>query len=136
MMWARPTLGSLLFGKMQYKVFVSTDTMYSAFLDTLSRDAIEGWYAHELAHLVDYEKQGKLATIWMGVQYAFSPKGRRAIEHRADRITIEHGYGCELLASVDTSKKHLPANKKKQIERFYYKKAELEKLIRECNNKK
>jgi len=136
MMWARPTIGSLFWGKMKCKVFVSTDTMYSGFIDTLSTEAVLGWYAHELGHVVDYERRGKGGSFWMGIQYLFFPKGRARLEYRADRIAIEHGYGCELLVSVNTSKKHLPSWKRKQIERFYLKKAQLEELVKICEQRK
>jgi len=136
MMWVRPTIGSFFWGKMKYKVFVSTDTMYSQFVDTLSTDAILGWYAHELGHVVDYERRGRLGSFWMGVQYVFFPKGRARMEYRADKITIEHGYGCELLASVNISRKHLPSWKRKQAERFYLKRAQLEELIKICEQRK
>ncbi len=136
MMWARPRIGSFFKKDMKYLVFVSTDTMYSGFIDTLSVDAILGWYAHELGHVVDYERKSRLNIFWMGIQYLFSPKGRARMEYRADKIAIEHGYGCELLASVNTSKKHLPNWKKKQVERFYLKSAQLEELIKTCKQRK
>ncbi|MBP6866213.1 MAG: hypothetical protein KBC12_01565 [Candidatus Pacebacteria bacterium] len=135
-MWARPRIGSFFRKDMKYVVFVSTDTMYSGFLDTLSTDAILGWYAHELGHVVDYERRGRFRTFWIGIQYLFSPKGRTKLEYRADRIAIEHGYGCELLASVNISRKHLPAWKRKQVERFYLKRAQLEELIKICEQRK
>lgn len=136
MMWARPRIGSFFAKKMKYIVFVSSDTMYSGFIDTLSTDAILGWYAHELGHVVDDEHRGRFGTIWMGIQYLFFSKGRTRIEYRADKIAIEHGYGCELLASVNISRKHLPAWKRKQVERFYLKRAQLEELIKVCEQRK
>lgn len=136
MMWARPQIRSFFKKDMEYVVFVSTDTMYSGFIDTLSVDAILGWYAHELGHVVDYERKSRLNIFWMGIQYLFSPKGRARMEYRADKIAIEHGYGCELLTSVNTSKKHLPNWKQKQVERFYLKSTQLEELIKTCEQRK
>lgn len=135
MMWARPTIKSFFKKEMDYIVFVSKDTIYQKFMDTLSQDAFMGWYAHELGHVVDYNRRGKMGALWMGVQYVLFPKGRMRMENRADKIAIEHGYGCQLLASVNTSKAHLPNWKQKQVERFYLKLSQLEELIKECEQR-
>ncbi len=135
MMWARPTIKSFFKKEMDYIVFVSKDMIYQKFMDTLSQDAFVGWYAHELGHVVDYNMRGKLGVLWMGVEYMLFSKGRARMENRADKIAIEHGYGCQLLASVNTSKAHLPNWKKKQVERFYLKRSQLEKLIKECQQR-
>ena len=134
LMEARPSVRSIFKKEMQYKVFVSTNSLYQNFLDTLSVDAMAGWYAHELGHIVDYQEIGKIGVLKRGIQYIFFPKGRKMLEHRADDIAILHGYGCELLVSIKLDKSYLPKKKLRGIDQFYFSTKQLEERCRIYDN--
>ena len=59
--------------------------------------AVIGLFAHELSHMVSYERRsfiGRMLFVW---DYRFSEKSKRNVEYEADLIAIERGYGEELV---------------------------------------
>ncbi len=61
------------------------------------REAVVGLYAHELSHMVSYERLsflGRMLLIW---NYPFSVSKRQMVEHEADKIAIDRGYGKQLI---------------------------------------
>ncbi len=61
------------------------------------KEAVIGLFAHELSHMVSYERRGfcgRMLYIW---NYPFSVAKRQKVEHEADNIAIERGYGDELV---------------------------------------
>jgi hypothetical protein len=61
------------------------------------KEAVVGLFAHELSHMVSYERLsflGRMLLIW---NYPFSVNKRQMVEHEADKIAIERGYGNQLI---------------------------------------
>lgn len=54
-------------------------------------------FGHEMAHFVQYERSGYLPTLWNLLKYVFSDQYRLRFEKQADRITVEHGLGLQMM---------------------------------------
>lgn len=102
-MQAKPIIGFFdLFGKRKrYKVNLAryvSDSDEIAVRD-LPAEVLTGWFAHELGHLVDYERHSNLGMVRFGVRYLTSKKFKRQAEHAADLIAIDHGFHEEIIAT-------------------------------------
>ena len=53
--------------------------------------------AHELCHFLQYERLSDWGLIKFALKYKYSSKFRRAVEHEADMMAIERGYGRGLI---------------------------------------
>jgi hypothetical protein len=71
-----------------------------ALFRNLPRDAKIGIAGHELAHVLQYERMGRIALLAMALGYLTSPLKRRDIEREADLETIQHGLGHQLYAQT------------------------------------
>jgi len=63
-----------------------------------SKIEIKGILVHELCHAEDSNKIGFLKNFWDFIVYWISPKLKKDIEIRADKLAIEKGYAKELSA--------------------------------------
>jgi hypothetical protein len=102
-MQAQPiiNLKNLFSGTKRYKVQLA-ETVRDAeeiIISEVPRDVLKGWFAHELGHIVDYEVRSNMSMIGFGLKYTFSDKFKRACEHQADSIAIEHGFHNEIIAT-------------------------------------
>jgi len=102
-MQAQPIIGigNLFSGKKRYKVQLA-ETVRDAedlIVAEVPRDVLIGWFAHELGHIVDYEIRSNMSMIGYGLKYKFSDKFKKACEHQADSIAIEHGFHEEIIAT-------------------------------------
>jgi hypothetical protein len=61
------------------------------------KEAVVGLFAHELSHMVSYERQGFFGRMLFTWNYPFSLSKRQKVEHEADQIAIDRGYGSELI---------------------------------------
>jgi hypothetical protein len=61
------------------------------------KEAVIGLFAHELSHMVSYERRGFFGRMLFTWNYPFSVAKRQKVEHEADNIAIERGYGNELV---------------------------------------
>lgn len=124
-MQAQPiiNIGNLFSGTKRYKVQLA-ETVRDAeelVIAEVPRDVLKGWFAHELGHIVDYEIRSNMSMIGYGLRYTFSKKFKRACEHQADSIAIEHGFHKEIIAT----KKYLLENElvseayKEKLRKFY-----------------
>jgi len=59
-----------------------------------------GVFAHELAHIADYERRGNLGLVKRAVDYS-KTKSKQKFENQIDIITIEHGMGWQLYDWAD-----------------------------------
>lgn len=98
------------------------------------KEAVIGLFAHELSHMVSYERRGFFGRMLFTWNYPFSHAKRQKVEHEADQIAIDRGYGSELIQEriyqfrID-DKEHLMKQKK-----VYYWPETLKEII--SNNKK
>jgi hypothetical protein len=72
------------------------DPMRQALLKNLPFDARVGVIGHELGHVVQYSKMGRLELINSLLSY-MKPSFQRRIERAADLAAIVHGLGKQLL---------------------------------------
>jgi len=102
-MQAQPiiNLGNLFSGTKRYKVQLaeSVRDAEELIIAEVPRDVLKGWFAHELGHIVDYEVHSNINMIGFGLKYTFSDTFKRACEHEADSIAIEHGFHKEIIAT-------------------------------------
>jgi hypothetical protein len=94
-------------------------------LEKAKPEVIKGVLAHELAHILDDECLGTLASDLRDIMYFFNPKIRTYIERKTDMAVLKRGYGPELLAFV---KYHDKRRKKYTFEDGLTKK-EIKKLL-------
>jgi len=104
----------------------------------MPRDIQVGWIAHELGHIVDYSKRGALSMMGMGLNYVTSPKFKHKVEHAADIIAINRGFGVELKKGVQYLLSHpdVSLKYKLKIKKHYLSVADIERhhqeYLRSC----
>ncbi|MFT6998573.1 MAG: hypothetical protein ACJAQ4_002335 [Cryomorphaceae bacterium] len=102
-MQAQPIIGiaNLFTGKKRYKVQLAKSVCDAEelLIEEVPRVVLKGWFAHELGHIVDYEIRSNVSMIGYGLKYTFSDSFKKACEHQADSIAIEHGFHKEIIAT-------------------------------------
>ena len=69
----------------------------NSFVKRVSLNKQVGVIGHEMAHFAYYKKRPSIAMLWWGLKYITSNKFRYAFERDADRATIDHGLGHQML---------------------------------------
>ena len=72
----------------------------NVFVKRLPLNRQVGVLGHELAHFKYYSERPSIAMLWWAVKYVTSKKFHRKFERDADKTTIEHGLGSQLLGVV------------------------------------
>ena len=93
------------------------------------REAVIGLFAHELAHIVSYERRSfvnRMLFIW---NYYLSKDKRRKVEHEADMIAIEKGYGSELLLTRTLAIRDYDDERVSRMRDVYHWPEDLENII-------
>ncbi len=87
----------------------------------LPREVMQGWFAHELGHIVDYRDRSGRGLLRFGWQYVFSTQFRKQAERRADAFAVEAGFGKALVATKNFILNHtgLPEAYKRTIRTYY-----------------
>ena len=100
-MQSRPKLSFLFLPKAKhiYQIIMNNGTTEKNGIPVanLNSTQLEGVLAHELAHIVDYKNKTDFGIIFLGVGYLFK-NSRINTEKRVDRITIDSGFGRELIS--------------------------------------
>jgi hypothetical protein len=87
--------------KRDYQILVNRDnTINGMFYKDLSFNSLVGWIGHELAHILDYSKKDNGQMISFIANYITSQERMRKTETKADKETIRHGLGIQLLDGV------------------------------------
>lgn len=76
-----------------YVLLLSKDS----FVNRLELNRQMGVIGHEMAHFVYYRERSSLGMAWWGIKYITSKKFRYQFEKDADRATVDHGLGWQLL---------------------------------------
>ncbi len=117
----------------KYKVILSTyvKDAEGLLVADLPEDVLVGWFAHELGHLVDYERFSKIGMVGFGIRYLTSPRFKQRAEHAADRVAIDHGFHDELIATKRfiLDNELLGEGYKTQIRRYYMSVEDVEMCI-------
>lgn len=122
--------------KRVYRILINNDTANSkaVLLGDVTFNAQVGVIGHELAHVVDYSQKNVFGVIFTGIGYLFKPY-RRRLEHRIDRIGIEHGLGWQIYDYAGQILKSDSPRAYKQYKReIYYLPSELLQIITESDN--
>ncbi|MEL7004133.1 MAG: hypothetical protein AAFN93_15545 [Bacteroidota bacterium] len=69
----------------------------NSFVKSVSLNKQVGVIGHEMAHFIYYKKRPSIAMLWWGIKYITSNKFRYRFEKDADKSTIDHGLGYQLL---------------------------------------
>jgi hypothetical protein len=95
------------------------------------REAVTGLLAHELGHMTSCKRRsfiGRMLFMW---NYRYSPEKKRKVEHEADFIAIEHGYGKELVLTRTLALRDYDDERVERMKNIYYWPDELEQLVSE-----
>ena len=90
---------------------------YSIPIDLLSDTLITGWFAHELGHVVQYERMNLKEFLAFPFKYFFSSNFRKSFEIQATDLAREIGFGNEF-SEVEFFLKNDSRVSKKYRERF------------------
>ncbi len=116
-------LSNLVKGERKYRIMIAEYIRDSKELrvSDLPTEVLKGWFAHELGHIVDYEKRSVMGMMSYGIRYYTSDEFKKSVEHEADSIAIEHGFHKEIIAT----KRYLLENElvsesyKDQLHKYY-----------------
>ena len=85
-------------GNRKYKVIVNkTSDVNGMYYKDLSFNSLVGWIGHEFAHILDYSKMNNTDLISFIASYVFDKDKMKKTERKADKETIKHGLGIQLL---------------------------------------
>ena len=87
-------LKSIFKKKRKYLVIVNLKKY--AILSKLSEEHLTGWFGHELAHIVDYEKMSQLQLLLFAIRYIFDLRFRFKVEKRINTYAVNNGFALEL----------------------------------------
>lgn len=93
------------------------------------KDAVVGLIAHELAHIVSYQRRTFLSRMLFIWDYYISEDTRRNVEHEADEIAIEKGHGPELVLTRTLAIRDYDQQRVTKMKSIYYWPEDLENLI-------
>ncbi len=87
----------------------------------LEDDVLIGWFAHELGHVLDYQRHSNLGMIAYGLRYLTSAKYRKKVEHDADYIAISKGFQEQIIATKKFIMEHqlIDDRYKDKMKRYY-----------------
>jgi hypothetical protein len=85
-----------------YVININTNEGYTGITyKDLSFNSLVGWLGHEMAHIADYSKKNNAELVNFIASYVFDKNALKRTEHTADRETIKHGLGAQLLEGVN-----------------------------------
>jgi hypothetical protein len=85
-----------------YKIFVNTDENNTGITyRDLSFNSLVGWIGHEMAHLTEYAQKDNVELLSFIASYVMDNNELKRTEHKADKLTIQHGLGAQLLEGVN-----------------------------------
>lgn len=102
-MAARPTLSSVFKKDRTYVIYLNNDVSKNggvAYSELNLKQRI-GIIAHELAHVLDFEKRKDLSIISCAILYKCLHSYHKKLERKTDETVINKGLGNELYAFTD-----------------------------------
>mgnify|MGYP001601926482 CR=1 FL=1 len=93
-------------------------------------NAVKGVIAHELAHQVDFKRRNFFAKLWLNYKCKTDEFYRRGIERTADKITVQRGFGRELLEAMKLTKENFPIDKWKRYKKAHLSMKEVKDLMK------
>jgi hypothetical protein len=97
----------------------------------MPNDVLDGWFAHELGHIMDYRLRSGWNLMQFGLRYLISDEYRLDAERKADQFAVRYGYGEELIATKRFILDHADVSEryKQRIEKYYLGPDEIEQLV-------
>lgn len=132
-MQSRPKLNFLFRSKnnREYKIISNNKLTESGgiLFEDLSFEERVGVLSHEVGHVVDYEDRSRLGILFFAIKYMFENSKRKS-EQNVDRITINHGFGKQLIAFSELAfyGEGISQEYKNKKNKYYYPPKELVKL--------
>ena len=127
-------------GNRKYKVIVNkTSDVNGMYYKDLSFNSLVGWIGHEFAHILDYSKMNNTDLISFIASYVFDKDKMKKTERRADKETIKHGLGIQLLDGANFFHRNKKISRKyKEKKKEYYLSREeiINDINSNCNHKK
>ena len=80
--------------KRKYLVFVNLNK--KALLLQLDEVNLTAWFAHELAHIIEYEKMSNRGLLIFLIKYTLNPKFRFIVEKRINAYAVNNGFANEV----------------------------------------
>ena len=99
------------------------------FAMNFSENAVRGVIAHELSHQVDFKRRWFFGRVLLSYRCSRDEVYRKGIEREADKITVERGFGVELLEAMKQTKKMFPKDRWKRYEAAHLSMEEVKNLI-------
>lgn len=85
-----------------YQIFVNTSESFTGITyKDLSFNSLVGWIGHEMAHLTEYSCKDNGQLVSFIASYVFDQNELKRTERKADKLTIQHGLGTQLLEGVN-----------------------------------
>ncbi len=88
---------SLFNKKRKYFVFVNLNK--KALLAELDEVNVTAWFAHELAHIIEYEKMSHCNLFIFLIKYTFNLKFRFIVEKRVNAYAANNGFANEMFTT-------------------------------------
>lgn len=119
---SRPCITSFLFPWRRHNYIISINSRknfsrYSVPTGLLNETILTGWFAHELGHIIQYERMNLAEFVAFPFKYFFSLSFRKNFEIEATDIAKEIGFGNEFSEVENFLRSDKRVNKKYQ-ERF------------------
>lgn len=84
----------------EYKITLGYCVMDSdTLVENIPDIVLEGWFAHELGHISDYEQYSNFRMVIYGIKYVLSSSFKKKVEHDADYIALKKGFKKEIIAT-------------------------------------
>lgn len=104
-MTATPSIYSFLFPwkKRSYVISINSGKQFGRYnvpISSFNDSILLGWFGHELAHLIQYEKMDWLEIMFLPYNFIFNQQFRKKFELEADKITKERGLEKELIKGI------------------------------------
>jgi len=85
-----------------YQIYVNINEGYTGITyKDLSFNSLVGWIGHEMAHITEYVEKDNRELVSFIASYVLDKNELRRTEHKADKLTIQHGLGTQLLEGVN-----------------------------------
>ncbi len=65
----------------------------------IPKEVLNGWFAHELGHLVDYEGYSDFRMIGWSIGHVLNENFKRETEHASAMIASNKGFDKEIIAA-------------------------------------
>lgn len=88
---------SLLSKNRKYILFVNINK--KKLLSELDESNITGWFAHELAHIIEYKKMSNWKLFVFLLKYTFNLKFRFIVEKRVNAYAANNGFANEMFGT-------------------------------------